>query len=39
VRWGFQPEAFEIDAPDVLINEPRELLKLVLYLHTEPGTE
>jgi phosphoglycolate phosphatase len=29
VQWGFQPEAFEIDAPDVLIREPRELLELV----------
>ncbi|MGA8027979.1 MAG: HAD hydrolase-like protein [Bryobacteraceae bacterium] len=25
VMWGFQPEAFEIDPPDVLIREPSEL--------------
>jgi phosphoglycolate phosphatase len=29
VAWGFQPEAFEIDPPDVLIKEPGELLALV----------
>lgn len=29
VAWGFQPEGFQIDAPDVLIQEPRELLKVL----------
>ena len=29
VRWGFQPEAFTIDPPDVLIDEPRQLIKEV----------
>ena len=29
VAWGFQPEAFKIDAPDVLIGEPAELLQVV----------
>ena len=29
VAWGFQPDAFEVDAPDVLIREPRELLAQV----------
>jgi phosphoglycolate phosphatase len=29
VAWGFQPEAFEIDTPDVLIREPSELLSVV----------
>ncbi len=27
--WGFQPDAFEIDAPDVLIREPSELLQVI----------
>lgn len=29
VAWGFQPEAFEIDTPDVIIRHPSELLTLV----------
>lgn len=29
VAWGFQPEAFEIDKPDVLIRKPSELLSVV----------
>ncbi len=29
VTWGFQPEAFQIDAPDVLIQKPSELLRVV----------
>lgn len=29
VGWGFQPEAFEIDTPDVLIQKPSELLSVV----------
>ena len=29
VAWGFQPEAFEIDTPDVLIRQPSELLSVV----------
>ncbi len=29
VAWGFQPEAFAVDAPDILIREPHELLNLV----------
>ncbi|MBV9403741.1 MAG: HAD hydrolase-like protein [Acidobacteriaceae bacterium] len=29
VAWGFQPEAFQIDKPDVLIHEPGELLTLM----------
>jgi phosphoglycolate phosphatase len=29
VAWGFQPEAFETEPPDVVIKEPRELLGLV----------
>lgn len=29
VRWGFQPEAFEVDRPDVLIETPDELLGLL----------
>lgn len=30
VAWGFQPESFELDPPDVLIHEPRMLLEVVL---------
>ncbi len=30
VAWGFQPEAFQIDVPDVVIREPRDLLSVVL---------
>lgn len=29
VAWGFQPESFEIDRPDMLINHPSELLSVV----------
>ena len=29
VAWGFQPEAFETFAPDLLINRPEELLEYV----------
>ncbi len=29
VAWGFQPEAFEIDAPDILISQPSELLGVI----------
>jgi len=29
VTWGFQPEAFEMDAPDYLIHSSRELLAVV----------
>lgn len=29
VAWGFQPEAFEIDTPDILINQPSELLSVI----------
>lgn len=29
VAWGFQPEAFETYAPDMLIHEPRELVSIV----------
>jgi phosphoglycolate phosphatase len=29
VAWGFQPEAFEIDTPDLLIRDPTELLSVV----------
>ncbi|MBV9295779.1 MAG: HAD-IA family hydrolase [Acidobacteriaceae bacterium] len=29
VAWGFQPEAFQLDPPDVLITTPRELLHIV----------
>jgi phosphoglycolate phosphatase len=32
VTWGFQPEAFEVDPPDLLIRDPRQLLeKLDLF--------
>lgn len=27
VTWGFQPEAFEVDPPDLLIRDPRQLLE------------
>jgi len=27
VTWGFQPEAFDVDPPDLLIREPRQLLQ------------
>ena len=27
VAWGFQPEAFAVDPPDLLIHDPRELLE------------
>ena len=29
VAWGFQPEGFELEPPDILIREPAELLELV----------
>lgn len=29
VTWGFQPEAFELDPPDLLIHEPHELLAIL----------
>lgn len=29
VGWGFRPEAFEIDPPDVVVNEPAELLQVL----------
>lgn len=29
VAWGFQPESFQTDPPDVLIREPGELLEVV----------
>ena len=29
VQWGFQPEAFEVDPPDVLIRTPSELLSVL----------
>lgn len=29
VTWGFQPEAFQLDPPDVLIHEPRELPNVI----------
>lgn len=29
VAWGFQPGSFEVDAPDVLIQQPSELLDIV----------
>ncbi|MBV9759573.1 MAG: HAD-IA family hydrolase [Acidobacteriaceae bacterium] len=34
VAWGFQPEGFELDPPDVLIHRPRELLPLVQPAHS-----
>lgn len=30
VAWGFQPESFALQAPDILIHEPRELLGISL---------
>jgi len=32
VTWGFQPEAFKVDPPDLLIREPRQLLEQVDFL-------
>jgi phosphoglycolate phosphatase len=32
VAWGFQPEAFKADPPDVLIRDPRQLLEQVDFL-------
>ena len=32
VAWGFQPEAFAIDAPDVIIREPREVMQAALKM-------
>jgi phosphoglycolate phosphatase len=32
VAWGFQPEAFEVHVPDLLIREPRQLLEQVNFL-------
>lgn len=32
VTWGFQPETFEVDPPDLLIREPRQLLEQVNFL-------
>lgn len=29
VTWGFQPQAFQVDRPDLLIDRPEELLSLV----------
>lgn len=29
VAWGFQPEGFELDPPDILIRQPSELLKAI----------
>ena len=29
VTWGFQPEAFQLDPPDILISQPQELLNVV----------
>lgn len=29
VAWGFQPDSFELEPPDMLIRDPRELLELV----------
>lgn len=29
VAWGFQPEAFELDPPDLLIHKPGELLEVL----------
>lgn len=33
VAWGFQPEAFETDPPDLLIREPHELLAHLKTTH------
>ena len=35
VTWGFQPEAFKIYEPDLVIEEPRELLKHVEALQAK----
>lgn len=32
VTWGFQPEAFELDPPDLLIRDPRQLLEQLDFL-------
>jgi phosphoglycolate phosphatase len=32
VTWGFQPEAFEVDRPDLLIRDPRQLLEQLDFL-------
>ncbi|MGI8961244.1 MAG: HAD family hydrolase [Bryobacteraceae bacterium] len=32
VTWGFQPEAFEVDLPDLLIHDPRQLLEQLNFL-------
>jgi phosphoglycolate phosphatase len=32
VSWGFQPEAFQFDPPDLLIRNPRQLLEQVDFL-------
>ncbi len=32
VAWGFQPEAFEVHPPDMLIQNPRQLLEQVSFL-------
>jgi phosphoglycolate phosphatase len=32
VAWGFQPEAFEVDPPDLLIRDPRQLLEQLDFL-------
>jgi phosphoglycolate phosphatase len=32
VTWGFQPEAFEVDPPDLLIRDPRQLLEQLDFL-------
>lgn len=31
VAWGFQPEAFELEPPDLLVREPGELLTIVRH--------
>ena len=32
VTWGFHPEALQVDVPDLLITDPRELLSAVMSL-------
>jgi phosphoglycolate phosphatase len=32
VTWGFHPEAFEVDPPDLLIRDPRQLLEQLDFL-------
>lgn len=32
VTWGFQPEAFEVHPPDLLIRDPRQLLEQLNFL-------